>query len=129
MGSVYCPLHRISRHGTKSGLTSAQKRALRAVRREEWAVEVKARRQRARKVLDKARHALPARTYEAIIGYYGLDGHEPRTLVDLGEQFGLTRERIRQIIAPFRATAEALGIFDTRKGNWRYRPEQREFKL
>jgi RNA polymerase sigma factor (sigma-70 family) len=30
---------------------------------------------------------------------YGLDGGEPRTLDDVGQQFSLTRERIRQIEA------------------------------
>ncbi|MGE3242063.1 MAG: RNA polymerase sigma factor RpoD/SigA [Pirellulales bacterium] len=28
---------------------------------------------------------------------FGLDGHEPRTLKEIGEQLGLTRERVRQI--------------------------------
>ena len=28
---------------------------------------------------------------------FGLDGHEPRTLKEIGQQIGLTRERVRQI--------------------------------
>lgn len=44
--------------------------------------------------------------------YYGLDGHEPRTLEEVGDAIGLTRERVRQIIAAalrrLRAVAEPL---------------------
>ena len=28
---------------------------------------------------------------------FGLDGHQPRTLEQIGKQFGLSRERVRQI--------------------------------
>ena len=28
---------------------------------------------------------------------FGLDGHKPRTLEEVGEKFGVTRERIRQL--------------------------------
>jgi DNA-directed RNA polymerase sigma subunit (sigma70/sigma32) len=28
---------------------------------------------------------------------YGIDGHEPRTLEEIGRCLGLTRERVRQI--------------------------------
>ena len=35
---------------------------------------------------------------------FGLDGHEPRTLKEIGESLGLTRERVRQI------ETEALGV-------------------
>ena len=34
---------------------------------------------------------------------FGIDGHEPRTLKEIGESLGLTRERVRQI------ETEALG--------------------
>ena len=29
--------------------------------------------------------------------YFGLDGDEPKTLEDIGEVIGVTRERVRQI--------------------------------
>ena len=45
------------------------------------------------KVLDK----LPERERQIIISYFGLDGSEPETLESIGQQFNLTRERIRQI--------------------------------
>lgn len=34
----------------------------------------------------------------AIKKYYGLDGHKPHTLEQIGHDYGLTRERIRQLI-------------------------------
>lgn len=36
-------------------------------------------------------------TKKVIILRYGLDGHDPQTLESIGKQFGVTRERIRQI--------------------------------
>lgn len=41
---------------------------------------------------------LPERSRRIVIAYYGLDTGEARTLEDVGQEFGLTRERIRQII-------------------------------
>jgi RNA polymerase primary sigma factor len=41
--------------------------------------------------------ALPRREREVIELRYGLNGHEPLTLEQVGEAFGVTRERIRQI--------------------------------
>jgi RNA polymerase primary sigma factor len=40
---------------------------------------------------------LTAREAEVINLYFGLDGEGPLTLEELGERFGLTRERVRQI--------------------------------
>ena len=40
---------------------------------------------------------LTAREAEVINLYFGLDGEAPLTLEELGERFGLTRERVRQI--------------------------------
>jgi RNA polymerase primary sigma factor len=41
--------------------------------------------------------ALPQREREVIELRYGLNGHDPLTLEQVGEAFGVTRERIRQI--------------------------------
>ena len=49
---------------------------------------------------EDVRHALsslPRREREVLELRYGLDGHEPMTLEEVGEAFGVTRERIRQI--------------------------------
>jgi RNA polymerase primary sigma factor len=51
------------------------------------------RRESVRRVLD----ALPQRDREVIELRYGLNGHEPLTLEEVGRAFGVTRERIRQI--------------------------------
>lgn len=40
---------------------------------------------------------LPHRLRQVIVARYGLDGHPPRTLRQLGAQLGLSRERIRQL--------------------------------
>jgi RNA polymerase primary sigma factor len=45
----------------------------------------------------RALQALPAREREVIELRYGLNGKEPLTLEQVGEAFGVTRERIRQI--------------------------------
>ncbi len=50
-------------------------------------------RENVRRVLD----SLPRREREVIELRYGLNGHEPLTLEQVGEAFGVTRERIRQI--------------------------------
>jgi RNA polymerase primary sigma factor len=47
--------------------------------------------------LDSALRMLPIREREVIRLRYGLVDSQERTLEDIGEQFGLTRERIRQI--------------------------------
>jgi RNA polymerase primary sigma factor len=41
--------------------------------------------------------SLPRREREVLELRYGLDGHEPMTLEEVGQAFGVTRERIRQI--------------------------------
>jgi len=50
-----------------------------------------------RESLLKALAALPARDRQVIEMRYGLGGHEARTLEEVGEALGVTRERIRQI--------------------------------
>lgn len=40
---------------------------------------------------------LTERERRVVVMRFGLDGHEPRTLEEVGREFGLTRERIRQI--------------------------------
>jgi RNA polymerase primary sigma factor len=45
----------------------------------------------------RALAALPRRDREVLELRYGLDGHQPMTLEEVGEAFGVTRERIRQI--------------------------------
>jgi RNA polymerase primary sigma factor len=58
-------------------------------------------------VADQLRHealqmglsALPERYRRVLELRYGLDGQDPRTLDEIGREFGLTRERIRQIEA------------------------------
>jgi RNA polymerase sigma factor (sigma-70 family) len=51
----------------------------------------------ARTQLEEAMCMLDDREREVITLRYGLDGVSPRTLSDVGKQFDLTRERIRQI--------------------------------
>jgi RNA polymerase sigma factor (sigma-70 family) len=48
-------------------------------------------------LLAKALGALAERERAILRRHYGLDGHEPVTLQVIGEELGLTRERIRQI--------------------------------
>ncbi|MGH2957783.1 MAG: sigma-70 family RNA polymerase sigma factor [Solirubrobacterales bacterium] len=45
----------------------------------------------------RALNALPAREREVLELRYGLNGHQPLTLEEVGHAFGVTRERIRQI--------------------------------
>lgn len=40
---------------------------------------------------------LPQRLGRIIVAYYGLEGQEPQTLQAIGDQLGLTRERVRQL--------------------------------
>ena len=59
----------------------------------EDAVDVELRRQALRHAL----LSLPEREREVVTMRYGIDGHEPRTLEEIGRRLGLTRERVRQI--------------------------------
>jgi RNA polymerase primary sigma factor len=56
-------------------------------------VEVELRRQTLRRAL----LSLPEREREVVTLRYGIDGNEPRTLEEIGQRLGLTRERVRQI--------------------------------
>jgi RNA polymerase primary sigma factor len=40
---------------------------------------------------------LNIREVEVLSAYYGLEGQKPLTLEEIGEMYGLTRERVRQI--------------------------------
>ena len=50
-----------------------------------------------REGVQRALDALPERERQVIELRYGLRGHEPLTLEEVGRAFGVTRERIRQI--------------------------------
>jgi RNA polymerase primary sigma factor len=45
----------------------------------------------------RALSTLTTRESDVLSLYYGLGNHDPLTLEELGEKFGLTRERVRQI--------------------------------
>jgi RNA polymerase primary sigma factor len=40
---------------------------------------------------------LPEREKDILVCYFGLNGDDPMTLEEIGERYGLTRERVRQI--------------------------------
>jgi RNA polymerase primary sigma factor len=50
-----------------------------------------------RQDIQKALDSLPERERQVIELRYGLRGHEPMTLEEVGRAFGVTRERVRQI--------------------------------
>ena len=57
---------------------------------------------------------LPERRQAILRRYYGLDGHAPATLDEIGRQYRLTRERIRQLKKKALETLrECEGITDT----------------
>jgi RNA polymerase primary sigma factor len=60
--------------------------------------------------------ALPDRERRVIELRYGLDGAQPRTLEEVGQAFGVTRERIRQIenntLKKLESLPEAQGLKD-----------------
>ncbi len=51
------------------------------------------------KIVNTALSTLSARQKEVIVGRYGLQSGQPMTLVEIGNRYGVTRERIRQIEA------------------------------
>ncbi len=56
-------------------------------------------RQMRREELFKVLDSLPARDRKVLELRFGLKGERPRTLEEVGERFGVTRERIRQVEA------------------------------
>ncbi len=50
-----------------------------------------------RKEINRAIATLTPREADVVKLYFGLDGHYPMTLEEIGEKFDLTRERVRQI--------------------------------
>ena len=50
-----------------------------------------------REDVERALNSLPQRDREVIELRFGLSGAKPRTLEEVGQHFGVTRERIRQI--------------------------------
>ena len=50
-----------------------------------------------REDIDRALESLPDRERKVIELRFGLKGEQPRTLEEVGREFGVTRERIRQI--------------------------------
>ena len=69
-----------------------------------------------REDIQKALDALPERERQVIELRYGLSGHEPLTLEEVGRAFGVTRERIRQIenntLKKLESLPEAQGLKD-----------------
>ena len=49
------------------------------------------------KEINNTLKVLGEREAQIIRMYYGLNGQVPRTLEEIGEDFGLTRERVRQL--------------------------------
>jgi len=47
--------------------------------------------------IERALDTLAPRDADVIRLYFGLNGNQPMTLEEIGETFGLTRERVRQI--------------------------------
>jgi RNA polymerase sigma factor (sigma-70 family) len=60
-------------------------------------------------VLDR----MPPRESEILAEHYGLAGREPRTLQEIGENYGLTRERVRQL--ELRALGRARRLLQERR--------------
>lgn len=64
-----------------------------------------------KEVLDLLFKKMSKREALFIKKYYGLDGYIPKTLQEIGDEFGLTRERVRQIISkPIRKFNKDLAL-------------------
>ena len=50
-----------------------------------------------RREVQRALSTLTLREADVVTLHFGLNGHAARTLEEVGEQFNLTRERVRQI--------------------------------
>ncbi|MFA7124284.1 MAG: sigma-70 family RNA polymerase sigma factor, partial [Candidatus Delongbacteria bacterium] len=50
-----------------------------------------------REEIDIALKSLTDKEKEVIMLYFGIDQDQPMTLEEIGDKFGLTRERVRQI--------------------------------
>ncbi len=64
--------------------------------------------------LDQWLHALSTHEHDVIVRRFGLEGHDPMTLEDVGEAIGLTRERVRQMqiegLKKLRVVLESEGL-------------------
>ena len=69
-----------------------------------------------REDVERALGSLPRREREVIELRFGLNGKKPRTLEEVGQAFGVTRERIRQIenntLKKLETLPEAQGLRD-----------------
>lgn len=114
-GTIYCQSHREKRFKPKPG--SVPYAVQRVENEKKWQVELKAAnevRERAKRILAQFYFA-DHRAADFCRMYYGLNGGVPMTLAAIGEQHGITRERVRQIIKPFRRSADALGLYSARR--------------
>ena len=48
-------------------------------------------------VVDTARRELPARSWRVLTRRFGLDGTDPATLQEVGDELGLSHEAVRKI--------------------------------
>lgn len=51
----------------------------------------------AKQILEELFEGVPERERYIVSDYYGLDGVKPKTLDEIGEEFNLTKERVRQL--------------------------------